>query len=604
MRNGRHGHDRSVLAALLCVAIGSVACVGSGAPSASTPHRSDGVPVAVAPKEAGRAEAPVVASAEFEFLRAAELEREGKLEEALLAYERVLEIDPAADVLRRMAELSLVLNRPLDAVTYGQRAWEAGADDLSLRLFLGARYAQQRDRDAMQEVLTDAEGAPVSPDAAVLLYGAQFVNGDYTAARDTATWLEDNEPEGVRGTLALSAALEALKEPDTAERILRDGLERHPGDLRLYGAIAESRRHRGDRVGELGIYREALAHHPGDQATLIAKAEAELALGRRGEAIASLEAVEADNPEDLRATLRLAFIDYEDEDWAGAARRFEKAHAAFPNQTEIAFFLGIARVRIGDTKGARAAFNGIEPGQERFADARLQVAGLDEEEGDTVRALDSVERALAEEPRREVELYRATLLSRLGDRETAMLYLEDLLAASPDDADVMFHMGILHQETGAEAEALRWMERALEQDEGHPGALNFIGYAMAERGEDLDEAELLITRALERKPDDGYIADSLAWVYYQRAQPLLERGHSEEATQWLLRAEAELKRATVLSGGDPVISEHLGDVYLALGRKRDALEAYELAITQGIRAAEQPDLVEKRDALREALTGP
>jgi len=594
----------AVAAGALLLAALAAACAGPPTlPQRPEPlARSDGV--VVAPEDGAEAPAADPTDPGFEFLRATELEREGRLEEALLAYERVLALDPAADVLRRMAELSLALNRPQEAFAYGKRAWDAGADDLALRLFLGARHAQARDRDAMREVLLDAEGEPVSAEAAVLLYGADFMSGDFAAARDTAVWLEDHEPDRIRGTLALSAALEAMEQPDTAERILRAGLERHPGDLRLYGALAESRRNRGDRLGEIGIHREALAHHPDHQPTLIAKAEAELALGRRDEAIASLEAVEADHPDDLRATLRLAFLDYEDGDWAAARDRFERAHRAFPDQTEIAFFLGVSQLQSGDEEGAFRTFDDIAPGQDRFADAQLQIANLYEARGDLPRALDSVERALAEEPRREVQLYRATLLSRLGDRETALLYLEDLLAESPDDADVMFQMGILHQEAGEREDALAWMERALEKDDGHPGALNFIGYSMAERGEDLDEAEQLIVRALERRPDDGYIADSLGWVYYQRAQPLLAHGHRDEALRWLQRAESELLRAEALSGGDPVISEHLGDVYRALGRDREALARYEEAAKRGLRPVEQPQLEQKLEALREGLAQP
>ena len=84
----------------------------------------------------------------------------------------------------------------------------------------------------------------------------------------------------------------------------------------------------------------------------------------------------------------------------------------------------------------------------------------------------------------------------------------------------------------------------------------------------------------------------------------MKRGLEAEAQGWLLRAESELLRAAELSGGDPVISEHLGDVYRALGRHADALGRYEEAMRQGPRPGEQPELANKLDELRKELAVP
>jgi tetratricopeptide (TPR) repeat protein len=135
----------------------------------------------------------------------------------------------------------------------------------------------------------------------------------------------------------------------------------------------------------------------------------------------------------------------------------------------------------------------------------------------------------------------------------------------------------------------------------HASALNYVGYTFAERGENLDEAEAMISRALELRPDDGYITDSLGWVYYMRARPLLEQGNVKEARLWLDKAVDELEKAAELTGGDPVISEHLGDAHLALGEKLRALEYYEEAERLEPRPEEQPELQQKLGQLRREL---
>ena len=114
----------------------------------------------------------------------------------------------------------------------------------------------------------------------------------------------------------------------------------------------------------------------------------------------------------------------------------------------------------------------------------------------------------------------------------------------------------------------------------------------------LDEAEQMITRAIDLRPDDGYIVDSLGWVYYMRALPLIESGRKREAQQYIDRALEELTRAEQLTGGDPVVSEHLGDIYLLLDERKRALDKYEEALRLEPRAGEQPDLADKLDDLR------
>jgi len=145
------------------------------------------------------------------------------------------------------------------------------------------------------------------------------------------------------------------------------------------------------------------------------------------------------------------------------------------------------------------------------------------------------------------------------------------------------------------------MQIVLGMNPDHAGALNYVGYTWAEQGTHLDQAEAMISRALELRPDDGYITDSLGWVYFMRARPLIEQGDIEAAQVLLDQAVDELQRAAELTGGDPVISEHLGDVYLLLEQKERALSMYEEALQLAPRLHEQPRLREKYERLREEL---
>jgi tetratricopeptide (TPR) repeat protein len=585
---GRTGSGRLVLAGLALLA--SVACAGLpgvlGGSSRSTALPADAPP-------------------ELDFLVARDLELDGELEPALEAYQRALSKDPESpELLRKVAELSARASRLEDAVAYAERAYALDPEDRSTRLFLGTLYRFLKDPLRVEQVLREPDGQPFDPDAALLLYGTLSEAQRYQESMETARWLIVHEPDGVRGWFALADAQEKLGDPAAAEKTLRDALKQHPGELSIYGAIARSRRDREDREGEIAVYREILAFEPGHQATLLALAEALIQAERLAEAIPVLEEVERAHPNDLRTVLRLGFLEFEGRDYEAARRRFERALELNPEQHEVSYFLGVTYRRQGENDEAIAVFERIPETHERFPEARTQIAGIYEKRGEYERAIAEVERARSHGEARPLDLYVASLRSRAGDFDGALAFLQGLLQASPDDAELLYNIGVIHGEAKRGEEALRWMEQALEKQPDHAGALNYIGYSWAERGTNLDQAEQYITRALQIRPDDGYITDSLAWVYYMRARALGETGRSRDARELLERAVRELERANELTGGDPVISEHMGDVYLSLGLKERAFESYGEALALEPREDEQPKLREKHDQLRRELGRP
>jgi len=98
----------------------------------------------------------------------------------------------------------------------------------------------------------------------------------------------------------------------------------------------------------------------------------------------------------------------------------------------------------------------------------------------------------------------------------------------------------------------------------HAEALNFYGYSLADRGLRLDEALVMVNKALELKPEDGYYLDSLAWIFYkQKRYP--------EALKTQLRAEAKVPN-------DAVMQEHLGDIYWRSERYSKAKEHWKKAL--------------------------
>jgi len=199
---------------------------------------------------------------------------------------------------------------------------------------------------------------------------------------------------------------------------------------------------------------------------------------------------------------------------------------------------------------------------------------------------------IAAQPRA-IRLYDALaqILSDQGQVEAAVAILKDALRVRPDAINIRFSLGMYYDRLKKHDDAVAQMEKILEMDESNADAMNFIGYTWAELGIKLPEAELLIKRALELDPNNGYITDSLGWVYYKNAR-------FDEAVKFL-------ERAVELTTREPIIVEHLADAYLKAQRTQKALEMYERASreAQDDQNATPADRARIRDKLQSLNAG-
>ncbi len=549
-----------------------------------------------APPEAART------SPELHFLLARDLELEGRFTEAFEHYALAAAQDPDSAYLHlKVAELAARQGRFEEALSHAQKAVELEPEDVRARVFLGTLYRLRKEPEAAEAVLRGAAGEPLGPDAALLLYSIYLDAERFDEALAVGQWLIKEDAAALRGYFAVAGVYERQERFAEVERVLREALAQDPGSLAVFGALARLRREQGNREGEIAVYQEILEIHPNHHATLVALADAQLGLERIDAALATLHTIEKHYPADVRSSIRLGLLYFEAERYDEAIRRFESAYRSHPERYELAYFLGLVRQRSGDEKGALATYADIPEKHERYAAGRTQAAAVFERRGDYGRAIAEVERARERQPHRSLDLYLASLRAKSGDFDEAVEFLKQLLEKNPDDAELLYNLGVLYGERRHYEEAIRYMQSALAKDPDHASAMNYIGYTWADQGRNLEEAEALIKRALELRPDDGYITDSLGWVYYMRARPLFEAGRRDDGVQWLQRALEKLEQAAALTGGDPVVTEHIGDVYLLLDQKQQALEKYEEALMLEPRENEQPNLWKKLEQLRREL---
>ena len=152
-------------------------------------------------------------------------------------------------------------------------------------------------------------------------------------------------------------------------------------------------------------------------------------------------------------------------------------------------------------------------------------------------------------------------------------------------APVVVHWPLFYARGIALERAKRWPEaeadfqRALSLNPEQPLVLNYLAYSWVELGQNLVEARRMLERAVELRPNDGNIADSLGWALYKL-------GDIPGAVRWL-------EKAVELESQSSVINDHLGDAYWAQGRRREALFQWRRALMLGPEGDEGPKIEAK-----------
>ncbi len=193
--------------------------------------------------------------------------------------------------------------------------------------------------------------------------------------------------------------------------------------------------------------------------------------------------------------------------------------------------------------------------------ADLQIAACLQDLDKPAKAVRYVERVLNADPS---DIEAATMLGdiyRAIDKfaEAANAYGRGIAAIKKETADdwrIYYYRGVAEERSNQWPKAEADFQYALKLNPAQPSVLNYLGYSWVDKGMNLDKALAMIKQAVDLRPNDGYIVDSLGWAYYK-----LHRYKDAVAT---------LERAIELKPEDSTINDHLGDAYWQVGRKREA----------------------------------
>lgn len=149
---------------------------------------------------------------------------------------------------------------------------------------------------------------------------------------------------------------------------------------------------------------------------------------------------------------------------------------------------------------------------------------------------------------------------KLLDAENTYKLILDL---DPNDASAHYYLANIYNELNKDELVEQELKEALRLNPDYHEALNFLGYMYVDKNKNLDEARIMIEKALEFDPDSGAYRDSLGWFYFRK-------GKYKEAI-------VELESAAGLLD-DPVIFDHLGDAYFRVKNMEKAKSNWEKSL--------------------------
>jgi tetratricopeptide (TPR) repeat protein len=226
----------------------------------------------------------------------------------------------------------------------------------------------------------------------------------------------------------------------------------------------------------------------------------------------------------------LGRIYYEKENYSNAESLLVKSHNMYPEYLPNLQYLYIINVKEMKKKGTKFYFE------------KLKESGLKPEE---------------------IYYYMGTTFFREKNFDSSKYYLMKSITENQGFPNPWYSLGFVYEKLGEIDSAEYSYRKVITLDSLNGNAYNALGYLFVEYSRKLDEAKKLIERALEIDSLNGYYIDSYGWLYYKRGD--------------FIKAKELLLQATKYSE-DPVIYDHLGDVYRELGDNTKSKMYWEKAL--------------------------
>ena len=320
----------------------------------------------------------------------------------------------------------------------------------------------------------------------------------------------------------------------------------------------------GDVTRALESLSKTLARAPDSKAVRMTYARLLVEARRYEAALEQFEVLVVMGPEDSDIRYALGLLLMQTNRFEEAKIHFEVLHEFSEHRITAYYYLGQIAER-GDRLDEAIEYYRRVDRDEHYLNAQIRVAVILAEQDQIDEARVHLHGVSRGNDQQDIRVYRAEaeILTNYDRLEEAMQVYDQALTAHAHDTDLLYARAMLAEKLDRLDLLERDLRDILSREPDNADALNALGFTLADRTDRYEEAIEFIQQAINLKPDDYYIIDSMGWVLYRVGR------HQEALTH--------LRRAYELSG-DAEVAAHLGEVLWVTGDQEGAREIWDTAL--------------------------
>ncbi|MFC3321973.1 tetratricopeptide repeat protein [Mesorhizobium cantuariense] len=523
-----------------------------------------GMAISALPAYAKQTSEPVkITSFSGAYLAARIAEGDNDLDSAIAYYKQALAFDPSDTGLQQSLMLSLIAQGRFDeSLVYADKLKEVPDVERFSRLALAVDSFHKKDFTKAQYWLKLSLESDLDRLISGVMSGwAQQGAGEPADAMASIDKLQGPDWFGLFKSFHRALIADASGMPEKAEAIYAATMQDTAAGgaapetwMRNAQAYASFLARKGDKTKALSVLDQAEAFSPGKLEIVALRDRI-----AKGDKIAPFAAGPSDGASEILLDLATALN-------RGGGEPFVRLYLQYalalkPDSDAALVQLAAVSEQLKDGEGAIALYRRIPAGSplKELSDLQLglNLADLDRHQ-EAITHLKAFVDAHPEDMRAYLAL-GGVYSSKDDFRSAANLYdkaVDALKTPTAANWNIFYQRGIAYERLKDWPKAEPNFRKALELFPDQPQVLNYLGYSWVDMNTNLKEGLAMIQKAVDLRPSDGYIVDSLGWAYFRL-------GRFDDAVR-------EMERAVSLKPEDPVLNDHLGDAYWRVGRKLEA----------------------------------
>ena len=527
-----------------------------------------------------------MACAYFYFLWGKTAENNRRFEEALEAYEKALLCDEESEfVKRKLAILFIKMDRKEQAANLLRQIISTNPRDTENSILLAKVYTSLGQYDEAVAIYQDLLEIKEDHDTLLMLGTLYAQSKEYDKAQKILNRLIHLEGDSYMAHYYLARLYLELQYDDKAAASYEKALEPNWFERFAY-EVAEFYENRQEYAKAIPVYERIIEEGGTVDMAKTRLVNLYLTIEENDKALELLRELRTILPEAHNVDITISRILLSQKKYDEAIMILEDVLQTNPELTVVRYLLAMSYYRNNDNPRAEHQLKDIPDESNLYEDSIFLRVRILSERDNHAEAIELLEKQIGDAGTRKPSFYMilASLYRENEAVEQGKKVYEQALRLYPEDIDLLYNYGIFLEKIGESDDAMAKMQEVVALDPDNGAALNYVGYSWADNNLNLDMALEYIKKAVDLMPDDGYIRDSLGWVYFKM-------GDVEQAI-------IELEKASEMVQDDPVIKEHLGDVYLQINQPEKALAAYEASFELYKEKEKKKNVTDKINSLK------